>query len=56
MSDAEMSFSPVCASVLTGLAAAVQPPRGLRRQVLLVPDVQGGRVDGVEGMFSAGSF
>lgn len=41
---------------LAGLAAAVQPPRGLRCQVLLIPDVAGGGLHGLERVFPTGSF
>uniref|UniRef100_A0A8D0ZMU0 Peptidase M3A/M3B catalytic domain-containing protein n=1 Tax=Sus scrofa TaxID=9823 RepID=A0A8D0ZMU0_PIG len=41
---------------VTGLAAAVQPPRGLRCQVLLIPDVAGGGLHGLERVFPTGSF
>lgn len=48
--------APVLVSVLAGLAAEVQPPRGIWCQVLLIPDVQGRGIHDLEGVLPTGSF
>lgn len=49
-------LSPALASLLSGLAAEVQPPRGIWRQVLLIPHVQGCGIHGLEGVLPTGSL
>lgn len=46
----------LCLFCPTGLAAALQPPGGLWRQVLLLPDVQGRGVHGLERVLPARPF